>query len=298
MSRFHAMHVFVAVAEVGSFAAAARRLNISPPAATRAIALLEDAIGARLLVRTTRSVKLTESGARYLGDCRRILADIAEAEAAASGSYLHPQGNLKVTASVLFGQEFMVPILTDFLDAHPDVSIEALFVDRVTHIVEEGIDVAVRIGHLPDSSLSAIRVGSVRRVVCGSPHYFARHGMPREPDDLSNHNIIASSGTWSSPEWKFGKDGALAVRVTPRLSCSTFDAVIQATIQGWGLARPLSYQIGRDVRDGRLMTVLQDFEQPPLPIHIVHPDGHRAPAKVRAFIDYAVERLRADPLIA
>lgn len=297
MSRLHAMQVFVKVAEASGFAEAARQLNMSPPAVTRAVASLEDQIGARLFTRTTRKVKLTEAGARYYEDCHRILGDIAEAEAAAGGSYATPTGMLTVTASVLFGQDFMTPILTEYLDQNPEVAIRALFVDRITNLVDEGIDVGIRIGDLPDSSFSAIRVGAVRRVVCGAPAYFEKHGVPQHPSELSNHQIIASSSSWSSLDWRFGSEQKLAVRISPRLSFSTYGAIIRATMQGWGLSRPLSYQIGQPLIDGQLQTILSEFEEDPLPVHVVHPEGRRASAKVRAFVDLAVDRLRASPLI-
>lgn len=297
MSRLHAMQVFVKVAEASGFAEAARQLNMSPPAVTRAVASLEDQIGARLFTRTTRKVKLTEAGARYYEDCHRILGDIAEAEAAAGGSYATPTGMLTVTASVLFGQDFMTPILTEYLDQNPEVAIRALFVDRITNLVDEGVDVGIRIGDLPDSSFSAIRVGAVRRVVCGAPAYFEKHGVPQHPSELSNHQIIASSSSWSSLDWRFGGERKLAVRISPRLSFSTYGAIIRATMQGWGLSRPLSYQIGQPLIDGQLQTILSEFEEDPLPVHVVHPEGRRASAKVRAFVDLAVDRLRASPLI-
>lgn len=297
MARLQAMQVFVKVAETGGFAEAARHLNMSPPAVTRAIASLEEIIGTRLFIRTTRSVKLTEAGIRYFDDCRRILADIAEAEAAAAGSYGRPTGTLTVTASVLFGQAFMIPIITEYLEQNASVTVNGLFVDRVTNVVEEGIDVAIRIGHLPDSSHSAIRVGSVRRVICGAPEYFARHGVPHHPSDLVDHEVIIGMSALSSHEWRFGTDQKTIVHVSPRLSFSTYEAVIRATMNGWGLSRPLSYQIGQALVEGKLQTVLSDFEEEPLPIHIVHPEGRRASAKVRAFVDLAVDRLRANRLI-
>ena len=294
MSRLHAMQVFVRVAETGGFAEAARQLNMSPPAVTRAVAALEDIIGTRLLTRTTRTVKLTEPGARYFEACGRIRWDIAEAEAAAAGSYTTPTGTLSVTASVLFGNNYILPILTEFLDANPMVSGRAVFVDRVVNIVDEGIDVSIRIGHLPDSSYSAVRVGTVRRVVCGAPAYFERHGVPQHPSDLTRHRIIGSTGSWSSLDWRFGKDEKIGVTVTPQLSCSTYEAIVAAAVQGWGLARPLSYQISAALESGALQTILSEYELEPLPVHVVHPEGRRASAKVRAFVDLAVERLRAD----
>lgn len=297
MPRLQAMQVFVKVAETSGFAEAARQLNMSPPAVTRAVASLEDLIGARLFTRTTRTVKLTEAGARYFEDCRRILGDIAEAEAAAGGSYATPTGTLSVTASALFGQDYIAPILTEYLDLNPEVSARALFVDRITNMIDEGIDVGIRIGDLADSSFSAIRVGSVRRVVCGAPSYFERHGVPKQPSDLTAHQIIVSSTSWSSLDWRFGRDQKTSVHINPRLTFSTYGAVIKATVQGWGLSRPLSYQIGQPLIEGEVQTVLTEFEEDPLPINVIHPEGRKASAKVRAFVDLAVDRLRANRLI-
>jgi DNA-binding transcriptional LysR family regulator len=297
MSRFHAMQVFVKVAETSGFAEAARQLNMSPPAVTRAVASLEDQIGARLFTRTTRTVKLTEAGTRYFEDCRRILADVAEAEAAAGGSYATPTGVLTVTASALFGQDYIAPILTEYLDENPEVTARALFVDRITNMVDEGIDVGIRIGELADSSFSAIRVGSVRRVVCGAPSYFEKHGVPTHPSDLPKHQIIVSTTSWASLDWRFGGAQKPVVRIAPRLSFNTYAAVMKATLLGWGLSRPLSYQIGQALMEGDLQTILPEFEEDPLPVHVVHPEGRRASAKVRAFVDLAVDRLRANRTI-
>lgn len=297
MSRFHAMQVFVKVAETSGFAEAARQLNMSPPAVTRAVASLEDQIGARLFTRTTRTVKLTEAGSRYFEDCRRILSDVAEAEAAAGGSYATPTGVLTVTASALFGQDYIAPILTEYLDQNPEVTARALFVDRITNMVDEGIDVGIRIGELADSSFSAIRVGAVRRVVCGAPAYFEKHGVPKHPSDLQKHQIIVSTTSWASLDWRFGGAQKPVVRIAPRLSFNTYGAVMKATLLGWGLSRPLSYQIGQALMEGDLQTILPEFEEDPLPVHVVHPEGRRASAKVRAFVDLAVDRLRANRTI-
>lgn len=297
MDRYHAMRVFVRVAETGGFAEAARQLHMSPPAVTRAVAALEETIGARLLTRTTRAVKLTEAGGRYLADCRSILAAITEAEAAAAGSYATPTGMLTVTSSVLFGQLYIMPIMTAFCDAYPEVTGRMLFLDRIVNLVDEGVDVAIRIGHLPDSSYSAIRVGAVRRVICGAPDYLEARGVPRHPAELAQHRIIAATSAWTSLEWRFGEDGGIAVGVKPALFSNSNEAAIGAARSGWGLTRALSYQIGPDLLAGRLKIVLEDFEQPPLPVHIVHPEGRNASAKVRAFIDFARERLRANRVI-
>ena len=295
MDRWQAMRIFARVAETASFAETARHLHMSAPAVTRAVAALEDMIGARLFVRTTRSVKLTEAGSRYFEDCRRILSDIVEAEAAAAGSYATPSGTLAVTASALFGQMYVLPILMDYLDAYPTMGGRTFFHDRPVSIIEEGIDVAIRIGHLPDSGFTAIKVGSVRRVICGAPAYFEKHGVPITPADLKEHRIAASTSAWTSSEWRFGQDQRVTLH--PSLQCNTNEAVISAAMDGWGLTRVLHYQVGPALLDGKLQIVLGDYEEPPLPIHVLHPEGRHAPAKVRAFLDMAVSRLRANRLL-
>ena len=294
MDRWLAMRVFVKVAETESFAKTARAVHMSAPAVTRIIAALEDLVGARLLVRTTRSVKTTEAGARYLADCRRILGDIAEAEAAAAGHYREPSGTLAITAPILFGQLHVLPIITEYLDAYPGMHARTLFIDRQVNIVEEGLDVAVRIGHLPDSGFTAVRVGAVRHVICAAPGYLEKRGTPQTPVDLKDHRIVASNSSWASPEWRFA--GGQRSSIDPVLMCNTNQAVIDAARSGWGLTRVLHYQIGPALQEGELQVVLEDFEEPPLPIHLVYPEGRQAPAKVRAFVDMAVERLRGDPV--
>jgi DNA-binding transcriptional LysR family regulator len=295
MDRWQAMRIFARVAESESFAETARQLHMSAPAVTRAVAALEDQIGARLFVRTTRSVKLTEAGRRYFEDCRRILADIAEAEAAAAGSYATPTGSLTITASSLFGVMYVLPILTEYLDRYPTMAARTFFVDRPVNIVEEGVDVAVRIGHLADSGFSAIKVGTVRRVICGAPSYFEAHGVPTTPAALKDHRIAASTSAWASAEWRFGQDQRVTVH--PALQCNTNEAAIATAIAGWGLTRVLHYQIGPALLAGQLQIVLGDYEEPALPIHILHPEGRHAPAKVRAFVDLATTRLRENRLL-
>ncbi|WP_207461557.1 LysR family transcriptional regulator [Azospirillum sp. SYSU D00513] len=290
MDRWQAMRIFVKVAETESFAETARHMHMSAPAVTRTVAALEDLIGTRLFVRTTRSVKMTEAGVRYFDDCRRILSDIAEAEAAAAGSYATPSGTLSVTASALFGQMYVLPIMTEYLNLYPTMSGRTLFLDRPVNVVEEGIDVAVRIGHLPDSGFTAIKVGTVRRVICGSPKYFEKHGIPTAPADLKSHRIAASTSAWASPEWRFAGDQRVTVGAF--LQCNTNEAAIATAKAGLGLTRVLHYQIGPALLEGTLRIVLDDHEEPPLPIHVLHPEGRHAPAKVRAFVDLAVSRLR------
>ena len=295
MDRLQSMRAFVAVADARGFAAAARRLMLSPPALTRAISGLEARIGARLLHRTTRTVRLTEAGARFLADCKRILGEIEEAEAAAAGGSLEPRGQLAVTAPVLFGRMYVAPILFEFLERYAGVTARTLFVDRIVDLLEEDIDVAVRIAHLPDSSLTAIPVGSVRSVVCASPRYLATYGRPRTVDDLAKHKTIAFWPTLASLDWSFGSGSRVrTVRASAQLIVNNNDLAIAAAVAGRGLARVLSYQIVAEVRAKRLEILLADFEPKPLPISVVHVEGRRAAAKVRAFVDMTVERLRGD----
>jgi len=298
MDRLHLMTVFAAVAEAESFAKAARRLGMSAPAVTRAVSALERRLGVRLLTRTTRFVRATEAGLRYLEDARRIIAEVDEADQAVGGANAAPRGRLVVTAPVLFGRIFVAPVLVDYLRRHQDVTVSALFLDRVVHLVEEGVDVAVRIGQLPDSSLQAIPVGQVRSVLCAAPGYLEQHGAPATPADLKAHVLIASSGISPNPEWHFAQGArTFGVKVDPRLSVTTNDAAIEAALQGFGIARLLSYQVAPMLASGALRTVLGDYETGALPIHVIHREGRHAAAKVRSFVDMAVESLRNDPAL-
>ena len=299
MDRLHAMTTFVAVVDSNGFARAARKLNLSPAVVTRAVAELEERLGLRLLTRTTRVVRVTDAGARFSEDCRRILADIEEAETAATGTHAAPRGTLTLTAPVLFGQLFVTPILVRYLQRFPEVDSQCLFLDRVVNVVEEGIDVAVRIGELPDSSLQAIRVGRVRRVLVAAPAYLHAHGLPERPEDLALHTIASASGVTPVSEWRFSDGGKpLLQRLQPRLRTTTNDSAIAAAVAGLGITRLLSYQVAEHLRSGALQVLLQDFETAPLPVHVVHHEGRRATHKVRAFIDMAVQTLRADPALA
>lgn len=295
MDRLDGMRVFVAVAEAGGFAPAARALRLSPPAVTRAVAALEDRIGARLLHRTTRTVRLTEAGARFLADAKRILAELDEAEATAAGAHAEPRGQVTVTAPLLFGKMHVAPVVLGFLARYPEVSARTLFVDRVVDLLDEGIDVAIRIAVLPDSTLSAVRVGHVRRVVCASPEFLARHGTPETPRDLEGLDCIGfQSGPTPAP-WVFPvrDGGSETVRPRMQLLVNNADVAVEAAIAGRGITRVLSYQAADAVRDGRLAILLPGFEPPPIPVQLVHLEGRRAAARVRAFVDFAGERLRA-----
>jgi DNA-binding transcriptional LysR family regulator len=296
--RLHLMTVFTAVVDASGFAGAARKLGISPPAVTRAVAELEKQLGVRLLTRTTRAVRVTEAGSRYVEDCRRILADLAAADESVSGLHGAPRGHLLLTAPVLFGAKHVMPIVTEYLNRYPDVSASCRFVDRVVNLMDEGVDIAVRIGELPDSSMKAVRVGKVRRVVCASPGYLEAHGVPQMPGDLTAHSIVAASGVSPTPDWRFVDKGTpLVVKVRARLSTTSNDSAIAAAIAGFGLTRLLSYQIAEPLREGRLKVVLSEFEAAPMPVHLVHHEGRYTSQKARAFIDLAVERLRADPAL-
>jgi len=288
------MRVFVAVAEERSFARAARRLMLSAPAATRAVSALEQRIGVKLLLRTTRAVRLTEPGARFLADSKRILSQLEEAEGLALGSQTEPRGQLAVTAPLMFGRMHVAPLVLEFLTAHPDVTARTLFVDSVVDLMDEGLDVAIRIGKLQDSNLRAVRVGFVRRIVCAAPGYLHTHGTPQTPSDLATHQLIGFVGINPHRHWTFSAQGKSEVfSASPRLLVNTADVAIQAALAEQGLTRLLSYQAAPELAKGRLKTALTRYEPPPLPIHVVHAEGKQAPARVRAFVALAVERLRA-----
>jgi DNA-binding transcriptional LysR family regulator len=293
MDRIHQMQVFVAVAEAQGFAAAARQLVLSPPAVTRAIASLEEQLGVKLLNRTTRHVRTTDAGVRYLEDARRILADLAAADEAAAGINAEPRGQLAVTAPVLFGRMFVMPGIVEYLQRYPEVQVSAVFLDRVVNMLDEGQDVAIRIGDLPDSSMRALRVGTVRRIVCAAPAYLEQHGLPQQPEDLLGHTLISSSAGSGDPHWRFHQNGADRVlRILPRLSVSTNDAAIEAAVGGLGITRLLSYQAAPQLAAGSLKILLENFETPALPVHIVHREGRHSATKVRSFIDLLAQRLR------
>lgn len=295
MDKFNLISIFVAVVDCNGFAGAARKLGISPPAVTRAINELENQLNVRLLTRTTRVVRVTEAGARYAEDCRRIIAELVDADESAGGSHAAPRGHLILTAPMLFGTKFVTPIVTEYLLRHSDVSASCLFLDRVVNMMEEGVDVAVRIGNLPDSSMQAIRVGQVRHVICASPDYLKHNGIPQSPDDLKEHIIVSASGLTRVPEWRLMQNGSpRTVKVQSRLTTSTNDSAVSAAVSGFGLTRLLSYQVAEHLRNGQLKIVLSDFEPDTLPIHVVHREGKHASQKARTFIDLAVERLRAD----
>jgi DNA-binding transcriptional LysR family regulator len=295
MDRLHLMSVFVAVADAESFSGAARSLGQSPPSVTRAIAALEARLNVKLLNRSTRSVRVTEAGQIYLDLARRIISEIDEAEEATAGINTEPRGRLAVTAPVQFGKMFVTPVIVEYLQRYPEMDVSALLLDRVVNLLEEGVDIAIRIGELPDSSLRAIRVGQVRKVVCASPEYLAKHPEPRTPAELAQHLIVAATSVTPTADWKFRQGTrTTTVRVKPRLSVSSIEAALTAVSEGLGITRLMSYQVAPFLAAGQLKTILTEYEPPPLPIHVLHSEGRYSSAKVRTFVDLVVADLRAN----
>jgi DNA-binding transcriptional LysR family regulator len=290
MDRIDAMQAFVAVADLHGFAPAARKLGLSASGVTRLIAALEDRLGARLLQRTTRSVTLTDIGTRYLERARRILADVEEAEGSAEGERTRPSGRLVVSAPVGFGRLHVSPVMSAYLKRYPEVFGELRLADRIVNLVEDGVDLAVRIGHLPDSSLVARHVGEMRRIVVASSDYLGQRGEPDTPEAIASHKTIQFGAVTASPDWRFVEDGReIRVACTPRFTTNSADAAIQYAEQGGGLTRVLAYQAAEAIKAGRLKIVLAKFEQPSLPIHVVYPTSRLLSAKVRTFIDLVIE---------
>jgi DNA-binding transcriptional LysR family regulator len=295
MDRLDAMRVFVSVATRGSFAEASRSLRLSPSAVTRAVAWLEDELGLSLLTRTTRSLRLTERGAIFLESCRQILDDLDDAERRVKGEDADPRGEMTVAAPVMFGRLHVTPIVDGLLRAYPALKVRLLLSDRNVHLVEEGVDVAVRIGALADSSMVTTTLGAVSRVLVASPAYLARRGIPVAPADLAVHDLIAFEGLASSDEWNFATlDRPL--RIEPRLSINSVDAALAAAEAGLGITRALSYQVEAAVRERRLSLVLQAFATAPTPVSAVHPARRIGSANVAAFTKAAREHFRRNPL--
>lgn len=297
MDRLEAMTVFAAVVDAGSLSAAGRRLGIPLATVSRKLSDLEAHLKTQLVARSTRKLVLTDAGRDYLAACREILDQVDEAERVASGAYAKARGELVVAAPIVFGRLHVVPIVAAFLEQYADVDVRLLLGDRNVSLLEEHIDVALRIGELPDSSLVARRVGSVRRVACASPDYLAQFGTPNEPGELSAHQCITFEGLMSSSAWTFqGPTGPERVRVRSRLSVTTADAAIAAALAGLGVTRVLSYQVADALDRGLLVRVLGEHEPPAVPVSMVYPGQGRLPMKTRAFIDLAATRLRAQLL--
>jgi DNA-binding transcriptional LysR family regulator len=294
MDRFESMSTLLAVVEAGSLSAAARRLNTPLSTVSRRVAELETHLKTRLLNRSSRRIALTDAGCSYVAACKRILEELGEAERAASGEYSAPTGDLMITAPVVFGRLHVLPIVIDFLRAYPDIDIRMGLADRIVNILEEPVDLAVRIGHLPDSSLVARRVGFIRRVICASPAYLAERGTPKEPADLGAHDCITFEGMTAPESWIFPTGASeTTVAIRSRLVVNTAEAAVDAAKAGVGVARVLSYQVAGALREGALVLALQDFEPAPLPVNLVQVGQRLLPLKLRAFLDFATPRLKA-----
>lgn len=296
MDRFHEMQMFEALSERPSLASAARRLDVSGPTVVRAIARLEARLGVPLLVRSTRGVALTDAGAAFMADCSRILKGVEEAEASAKGLHVEAQGNLKVLLPLLFSRYVMTSMLANYMSMYPQVRVFAQYHDRFPNMNDEGLDVAVLIGNLPNSSLIARPVGHVRSIVCGSPGYLATQGEPQTPEDLKHHRLVATQAYRDKVQWDFHQEGELnPIKARTRLSCATVQAAIDATAHGAGLMRCLSYPLYDYLNRGQLRRVLQPYELPALPVHVVYREGRKASMRVRSFVDFIVEGLREHP---
>lgn len=294
MDRLDAMSVFAAIVDGGTLSAAGRRLGLPLATVSRKLADLESHLGTRLITRSTRRLVLTDAGRDYLAACRLILEHVDEAERAAAGAYAKVKGQLVIAAPIVFGRLHVVPVASAFLEQHPEVDIQLRLGDRNVDLIEEHVDVALRIGTLPDSNLVATPVGAVRRVICASPDYLARFGVPRSLDDLTTHRCISFSGLDGSTVWTFAGSGGdqRRIRIQPRLTVSTADAAIAASALGLGLTRVLSYQVADAILEGRLVRVLAADEPPAVPVSLIYPGQGRLPMKTRAFIDSAVGQLR------
>jgi DNA-binding transcriptional LysR family regulator len=293
MDRLAAMRLYAAIAEAGSLSEAGRRLGMPLTTVSRQLAALEENLGARLVTRTTRHLALTEQGRHYLEACRRIIEDLEQAEALLTGEQSEPQGEIAITAPVVFGRLHVLPIVTEFLEASPRINARLLLLDRPVDLIEEGLDVAVRIGSLADSSLIAIRVGSVRHVVCASPAYLASRGAPKEPEHLASHDCITFSALAAGDRWAFGEGRKQKrVRVRSRLVVNTAEAAVDAAIAGLGVTRVLSYQAAHAIADGSLSPILETSYPGEIPVSILHREGRLAQPKVQSFVAFALNALR------
>jgi DNA-binding transcriptional LysR family regulator len=293
MDRLDAMSILIATVEAGSFTAASRRLGVPLPTVSRKVADLEAHLNARLLIRTTRKLSLTDAGQAYLAASRAILEQVAEAERAASGEYLTPRGNLSMAAPIVFGRLHVLPIVNAFLAAFPEIDVQLVLSDRNADLIGDQIDIAVRIGALRDSSMIAARVGSVRYVVCASPDFLRAHGVPKVPDDLLSIPCV-TFGTAPAGPWVFAskRGAARPVAVRSRIVVNTAEAAIDAAIAGVGIARVLSYQAAPAIAERRLRVVLADYEPEPMPVHLLYPAQTRPPLKLRRFLEFAAPRLK------
>ncbi|OCC23626.1 LysR family transcriptional regulator [Croceicoccus estronivorus] len=294
MDRFEAMRTLVAAIDGGSLSAASRTLGVPLPTVSRRVSDLEAHLRAQLVIRTSRKLQLTDAGRAYVATCRRILDELDEAERAATGEYLTPRGDMLITAPIMFGRMHVEPVVLDFLNAYPDINIRLVLADHVVDMIENHVDLALRIGPLLDSSLVATRLGAVRWITCANPAYLAERGVPRTLDDLAAHDCIAFERLYTTDVWTFRKGSeTVAVPFRPRFAVNTANGAIDAALAGAGIARILSYQADDAIADKRLIVLLRDFEPEPLPVHLVHTGQAIMPLKLRAFADFATPRLKA-----
>ncbi len=294
MDRFEAMSTLLVVVEAGSLSAAARRLGSPLSTVSRKVSELERHLQTRLLIRSSRQLTLTDAGRSYVAACRQIIDDVGEAERTAAGEYGAPRGSLVITAPMVFGRLHVLPIVVEFLAAYPDIDIRIAFADRIVHLLDDHVDLAVRIGDLPDSGLMATRLGTIRRVVCASPAYLAKHGIPGKPEDLASHQCITFDGLMAPGVWTFrsGKAG-VSIPIRSRLVVNMAESAIDAAIAGVGITRVLSYQVASATQSGTLDLVLEAFEPPAAPVSLVYASQGLLPLKLRAFLDFAMPRLRS-----
>lgn len=294
MDKLKLMTVFVAVVEEDGFASGARKLGMSPPAVTRAIAELESHLSIKLLDRTTRIIRITSAGERYYNDACKIIEDVEEAYDAAAGINARPQGHLSVTAPVLFGKMYVLPIAIEYMQRYPAMNVSAIFLDRVVNLLEEGFDVGVQIGELPDSSIKALHVGNVRQITCASPDYLRKNGIPQTPADLQLHNTISTNVSGTSIRWNFRQNKKITpIRVKPRMIVLSNEEAFAAAIQGFGIAK-LNYQALPSFSSDKLNIILTEFEPLPMPVYVLHREGRYETAKIRCFVDLMVKRLKED----
>jgi len=294
MDRFDAIRTLLAAVDGGSLSAASRKLGMPLPTVSRQVSELEARLRTQLVIRTNRKLLLTDAGSAFVAAGRRVLEELEEAERAAAGEYRIPRDDLLVTAPIMFGKLHVTPVVLAFLAAYPEVNVRVVLFDHVIDLVENHVDVAVRIGHLPDSGLVAARIGEIHWVICASPAYLSTRGTPVAPDDLAQHDCIGFEGLQMVRTWPFGRGtNAKTVAIRPRFAANTADAIIEAAIAGIGIARLTSYQAAGAIRDGRLVSLLRGYGPEPLPVHLVHTGPPLVPLKMRAFLDFASPRLKA-----
>ena len=297
MDRIEAMSTFLAAVEAGSLSAASRKLGVPLVTVSRKVSALEAHLRTKLINRTSRRITLTDAGRSYVAGCKRILDDLEEIERAAAGEYAAPRGDLVITAPIVFGRLHVLPVVAEFLKVYPDIDIRIVLADRVMNLHEDAVDIAVRIGELPDSSLIATRVGTIRQIVCGSPDYFAARGTPKSPDELRHHDCVTFDGLMSPTGWKFVIDGSpVTVTVHSRLIVNTAEGAVDAATASVGMTRVLAYQAADAMRSGRLALALEEFEPTPWPVNLVYAGQGLLPLKLRAFLDFAAPRLKAQLL--